>query len=299
MRRTILISVLLTSSVPASVALAQPPGQLSNPKGFLRTSKDLTFCLDQQNPMWKFEQDMAQAIAKALGRKADFFVHREPLPSIDTAPQPLDRIEMLRLFAHRCDIYTGLIGSTTPAFDYPADEQMYATRPYLKVSYVFVSRDKTIKTLTGLPKNVPVSLESRGLPTQLMYTLRKGRFTDRPVGTAARLASDLGTGKAASGIIFAPQLYARYPDPARNGMNVAAVKELPNMTWYVIAGVRRDRPTLRQQVDGAITRLIERGEVARLLQKHKLNNPYIVPAGARDARPKSESFDDDDDDDRN
>ncbi|PYE53268.1 transporter substrate-binding domain-containing protein [Deinococcus yavapaiensis] len=283
--------ILLLALIACSLALAQAPDDPNSTRGYLRTGKDLMFCLDKQNPMWRFEQDMATAIAQSLGRKADFFVHRQPLPSVDTAAQPLERTEMLRLFAHRCDVYPGLVGSTTPAFDYPADEQMFATRPYLKVSYVFVSRVKNIKSLTSLPKNVPLSMELRGLPAYFMYTLRNGRFTERPVKTAARLALDLKTGKAKAGLLFAPQLYSRSPNPGKEGMYVGPVKELPNMTWYVIAGVRRDRPTLRQQIDGAISRLIRRGEVAKLLTKHKLANPFIVPAAPNDTRPQSETFD--------
>ncbi len=236
---------------------------------------------------------MALAVARALGRKAEFFVHRTPLPDMDTSAQPLDRTELLRLFAHRCDIYPGLIGSTSPAFDYPADEQMYATRPYLKVSYLFASRNPKVTNLNQLPRTLPISMDRRGIPAIFMYATRRGRFTDRPVETSARLAYDLKTGKAQVGIIFASQLYGRLPDLKKVGLSAVPVVGLPNMTWYVIFGLRRDRPSLRSQVDGAISRLIQRGEVQKLLVKHRLNRPGIVPAGVSDKRPSSESFNDD------
>ena len=263
---------------------------LTTTTGPLRSGNVMTFCLDQQNPVWRFEQDMALAVARSLGRKAEFFVHRTPLPNMDTSPQPLDPTELLRLFAHRCDIYPGLIGSTTPAFDYPADEQMYATRPYLKVSYLFASRLPKVTNLNQLPKSLPISMDRRGIPAYLMYATRPGRFTDRPVETAARLVNDLKTGKAQVGIVFAPQLYGRVPDLKKVGLMAAPVVGLPNMTWYVIYGLRRDRPSLRTQLDGAINRLILRGEVQKLLVKHGLNRPGIVPAGTSDKRPTSESF---------
>ena len=39
--------------------------------------------------------------------------------------------------------------------------------------------------------------------------------------------------------------------------------------------------------------VIQRGEVQKLLVKHRLNRPGIVPAGVTDKRPSSESFKDD------
>lgn len=287
-----LLALLLGALLPAALA-QQDPNSPTSTTGLLRSSSALTFCLDQQNPIWKFEQDMALAVARSLGRRAEFYVHRRPLPDASTAPQPLDRLELLRLFAHRCDIYPGLVGSTTPAFDYPADEQMYATRPYLKVSYLFVSRDPRVTTLSQLPKTMPVSMERRGLPAYFMYATRRGQFADRPVDTAALLVSDLKSGKAKVGMVFASQLLPRVPDLKKAGLSATPVAGLPNMTWYVIYGLRRDRPSLRTQLDGAIARLIARGEVQKLLAKHGLNRPGIVAAGANDRRPPSESFDDD------
>lgn len=273
-------------------AAQQDPNSPSSTVGPLRSSNTLTFCLDQQNPIWKFEQDMALAVARSLGRKAEFYVHRQPLPDPDTKAQPLDRTELMRLFAHRCDIYPGLVGSTTPAFDYPADEQMYATRPYLKVSYLFVSRDPKVQNLNQLPKTMPISMERTGLPGYLMYATRKGQFTDRPVKTAARLVSDLTGAKAQVGMLFASQLYGRVPDLAKAGLSAQPVQGLPNMTWYVIYGLRRDRPSLRTQLDSAVGRLIQRGEVQKLLTKHGLNRPGIEPAALADQRPQSETFKD-------
>ncbi|WP_165795163.1 substrate-binding periplasmic protein [Deinococcus koreensis] len=291
MKRPPLAPLLLSGlTLMASARAQQDPNSPTSTTGLLRSASTMTFCLDQQNPIWKFEQDMALAVARSLGRKAEFYVHRAPLPDLDTAPQPLDRLELLRLFAHRCDIYPGLIGSTTPAFDYPADEQMYATRPYLKVSYLFASRDPRVGNLNQLPKSMPVSMERRGLPAYFMYTTRRGQFTDRPVNTAARLVSDLKTGQAKVGMVFASQLYGRVPDVKKVGLKAAPVVGLPSMTWYVIYGLRRNRPSLRTQLDGAITRLIVRGEVQKLLVKHGLNRPGIVPASVSDQRPPSESF---------
>lgn len=284
-----LLLALLPALICGAALAQQDPSSPSSTTGFLRNSSTMLFCLDQQNPIWKFEQDMALAVARSLGRKAEFFIHRTPLPDLDTTPQPLDRLELLRLFAHKCDIYPGLVGSTTPAFDYPADEQMYATRPYLKVSYLFASRDPKVKSLSELPKTAPLSMERRGLPAYFMYTTRKGQFTDRPVNTAARLVQDLVTGKASTGMVFASQLYGRVPNPASKGLSVSPVRELPNMTWYIIYGLRRDRPSLRGQLDGAIARLIAKGEVQKLLVKHGLAQPGIEAAGTSDKRPQSES----------
>ncbi|WP_168734707.1 ABC transporter substrate-binding protein [Deinococcus sp. KSM4-11] len=286
------ITVILTLALASVGGAQEDPNSPTSTIGPLRSGSAMTFCLDQQNPIWKFEQDLAVAVARSLGRKAEFYVHRTPLPDLDTAPQPLDRTELMRLFAHRCDIYPGLVGSTTPAFDYPADEQMYATRPYLKVSYLFVSHDPKVANLAQLPKTMPISMERNGLPAYFMYATRRDQFTDRPVETAARLVDDLKTGKARVGMTFASQLYPRVPDLKKVGLSAQPVVGLPNMTWYIIYGLRRDRPSLRTQVDGAITRLIQRGEVQKLLVKYGLNRPGVAVAGVSDARPQSESFKD-------
>ena len=94
-------------------------------------------------------------------------------------------------------------------------------------------------------------------------------------------------------MVFASQLYGRVPDLGKVGLSAQPVVGLPNMTWYIIYGLRRDRPSLRTQVDGAIARLIQRGEVQKLLAKHGLNRPGIAPASVADRRPQSESFKDD------
>lgn len=287
--RGVMLAVL-AGLLGGGVRAQQDPNSPTSTTGLLRTSPNLTFCLDQQNPMWQFEQELAVRVAAALGRKAEFYVHRTPLPSVDTSPQPLDRTELMRLFAHRCDVYPGLVGSTTPAFDYPADEQMYATRPYLKVSYLFASRDPKVRTLAQLPKTMPVSMERQGVPAYMMYATRRGQFTDRPVNTAARLVADLRGGQARVGMVFASQLYTRVPDLARAGLSAQPVVGLPNMSWYVIYGLRRDRPALRSQLDGAIARLISRGEVQRLLVKYRLARPGLAAAGVQDRRPQSETF---------
>lgn len=290
--RFLLRSSLLGAALAGSLAPAQQSAQdITSPVGPLRTGRQLIFCLDQQNPSWKFEQDLASALGKALGVPVEFYVHRTPL-GIDDRAQPLDRTEMLRLFAHHCDVYPGLVGATTPAFDYPADEQMFASRPYLKVSYLFVSRDPAVTSLARLPKTAPISMEIGGLPAYFMYTTRKGQFTDRPVSSSARVVSDLVAGKAKLAMVFAPQLYNAVPNLAKAGLKAAPVTELPNMTWYVILGMRRDRPSLRSQLDSALSRLISRGEVARLLVKHGLNRPGIAVAPVGAQRPQSESYKD-------
>lgn len=291
MRRRSALALILSTALMSAVA-QQSAFDPTSTSGPLRTGRGLTFCLDQQNPAWAFEKDLATAVAKSLGRPVDFYMHRTPLPDLDSRAQPLDRTELLRLFAHRCDVYPGLVGSTTPAFDYPADEQMYATRPYLKVSYLFVSRVPGVTSLSQLPKTAPLSMDRGGLPAYMMYTLRKGLFTDRAVTSPARLVSDLLTGKATAGLVFAPQLYARQPDLGKVNLSAAPITELPNMTWYVIYGVRRDRPSLRGELDSAIRRLIQKGDVQKLLAKHNLNRPGVEAAAVDAGRPKSESYDD-------
>ncbi|MBO1436571.1 transporter substrate-binding domain-containing protein [Meiothermus sp. CFH 77666] len=268
------------------LAWAQPQ-EYPFPNRFLKTDRALTFCLDKQNPLWPLEERVAQELARTLGRPARFYIHREAQTNLSAPPIPVTRREFQVLLARYCDVYMGLLGSTTAAFDYPADEQMLATRPYYRSRYVLVSRQAD--GLNQVPKNEPIGIVGRSLPYNLILRQFPGRYNLAPVINSAVLARKLLSGEFKHGVIFAPALYALERNPAQKGLKVGSLEGLPNTDWYVIAAVARDRVTLRDQLDRAIERLLKSGRMARLIQQENLPTAFFTPTAPNEQRPQSES----------
>lgn len=266
------------------------PQEYPFPNRFLKADRALTFCLDKQNPLWSLEERVAQELARALGRQPRFYIHREARTNPSAPPIPVTRREFQVLLARYCDVYMGLLGSTTAAFDYPADEQMLATRPYYKSRYVLVSRQAG--SLNQVPKNEPIGIVGRSLPYNLILRQYPGRFNLSPVINSEVLARKLLSGEFKHGVIFAPALYALERNPAQKGLKVSGLEGLPNTDWYVIAAVARDRVTLRDQLDRAIERLLRSGRMARLIQQENLPTALFTPTAPNEQRPQSESNND-------
>lgn len=280
---------ILGGGLALSFSLAQAPAlpqEYPFPNRFLSTSKDLTFCLDKQNPLWRLQQRIAEEIAKALGKPAKFYVHREA--EREAMPQPVERREFQVLLASRCDVYMGLLGSTTPAFDYPADEQMLATRPYYKTRYLLVTRDPQITSLSKIPRGGQLGMVSGSVPYLLLYRQLSGKVSIYPTVSAQDLLAHLKSGKLQAGILFAPVFFGA-EDPAKSGFSAFPLNGIPNLEWYVIAAVARDRPTLRSQLDGAIGKLLSSGQMAKLLKEFGLPEQFFSPTSPTERRPQSES----------
>jgi len=276
---------LLTPLILGGLAVAQPQ-EYPFPNRFLKTDRALTFCLDKQNPIWPLEEQVAKELARLLGLPAKFHIHREAQGNLEAPAIPVTRREFQILLARFCDVYMGLLGSTTAAFDYPADEQMLATRPYYKTHYLFVSRQAN--SLNQVPKGEPVGIVGRSLPYNLILRQYPGRFNLAPVLNSETLARKLLSGELKHGIIFAPALYGLERNPAQKGLRVSSLEGVPNSEWYVIAAVARDRPTLRNQLDQAIGRLLQSGRMSSILQQQRLPTAFFKSTSPNEQRPQSE-----------
>jgi hypothetical protein len=279
----------LTPLLLGGLVLAQPQ-EYPFPNRFLKTDRALTFCLDKQNPIWPLEEQVAQELARTLGLPAKFYIHREAPTNPEAPAIHVTRREFQILLARYCDVYMGLLGSTTAAFDYPADEQMLATRPYYKVRYVFVSRQ--VRGLNQVPKGEPIGIVGRSLPYNLIVRQYPGRFNLTPVPNSATLARKLIAGEFKHGVILASALYGLEKNPTQKGLKVENLKGVPNTEWYVIAAVARDRVTLRNQLDQAIARLLQSGRMNSVIQQQGLPVAFFRPASPTDQRPQSEKDDD-------
>lgn len=280
--------LLLTSLGLASFALAQGlPQEYPFPSRFLKTDKALTFCLDKQNPIWPLEEAIAKELGRLLGRPVKFYVHRESSKN-EGPPLRATRREFQVLLARYCDVYMGLLGSTTPAFDYPADEQMLATRPYYKIRYVFVTRRSEVTSLKQAPRDLPIGVVHGSIAYNLIQRQIGARITLYPVINPELLARKLLSGELQAGVILASVLYGIDRNPESRGIKVRPITEIPNAEWYVIGAVARDRVSLRDQLDGAIQKLLETGRVKALITQMGLPLAYFSPTSPNERRPKSE-----------
>ncbi len=286
--RSILAAVVLLAAATAAQAQSGPPLAYPFPEGNLRTSPEITFCLDKRNPTWKVQKAIAQEIAWQTGRPAKFHIHKEK-PDDPTRFHPAStRQEFLVLLAKYCDAYMGLPGSTTAAFDYPADEEMLASRPYYRASFVLVSRDPAVDTLADFGANDTVGFQGRGVPYMLAVKMRPDQFAIDRFQSSAALADALKTGAVDHGVVYAPAFFDRVPKPAEHGLHVQPVTSLPNMDWFVFAGIRSDRPTLRQKMDAAIVALLQRGRIGQILEEHGWPSNVFRPAEIDAELPEDE-----------
>ncbi len=267
------------------------PQEYPFPNRFLKTDKSLTFCLDKQNPIWPLEEAVAKELGRLLGRPVKFYVHRENSNN-QSPPIRVTRREFQVLLARYCDVYMGLLGSTTAAFDYPADEQMLATRPYYKTRYVFVSRKSGVNSLRQASKDLPIGVVGRSLPYNLILRQMGSRVTLYPVVNSEQLARKLLSGELQAGVILASALYGLERNPQSKSLSVSPLTEIANADWYVIAAVARDRVSLRGQLDQAILKLLQTGRMETLVKQAGLPLAFFTPVSPTEQRPKSEKDDD-------
>lgn len=296
MRSSTTLILGLMTLVPGIVAAADYPTQYPFPQSWLQPGPEIRFCIDKRDPTWSTQKAIAEEIALSLGRPAEFYVTHKA-SAADGYQAVSTRKEFLVHLATHCDAYMGLPGSTTAAFDYPADEEMLASRPYYRTSFVLVSRDPGVSRLTDLSGDARLALQGRGVPYLLLMTTRPDSVQVKRFQSTEAIVSAFLGGEVDHALVYAPQLYAQVEDPAAEGFHVHPVTSLPNMEWYVFAGLRSDRPTLRQKFDEAIVRLLENGRIGRILADHGLPTEVFQPAAVDATLPDDDFGDDDDGDD--
>ncbi|AUB78634.1 hypothetical protein BBH56_05675 [Spiribacter roseus] len=271
------------------------PDQYPFPNSRLQTSPELRFCIDKRDPTWRAQQAIADEIALSVGRPANFVVTREE-EERSGYQMVATRKEFLVRLATQCDAFMGLPGSTTAAFDYPADEEMLASQPFFRTGFQFVSSESSVEGLTDLSADDVLALQGRGVPYMLLMTTRPDSVTVKRYQSSDAIASALKQGEVDHAIVYAPPLYAEITDLESEGLSAHPVTSLPNMEWYVFAGLRSDRPTLRQKFDQAISRMIETGRMEEIITEAGFSADAFQPAAA-DAILPDDDFGDDDDDD--
>ena len=292
--RAVLIAVLLLA-VSAPVSAKDYPDQYPFPNSRLQTDPNLRFCIDKRDPTWRAQQAIAEEIALSVGRPVNFVVTREEKDR-SGYQMVATRKEFLVRLATQCDAFMGLPGSTTAAFDYPADEEMLASQPFFRTGFQLVSRDSSVDSLTDLSSDDVLALQGRGVPYLLLMTTRPDSVTVKRYQSSDAIVSALKDGEVDYAVVYAPPLYAGIPNLDSQGLSAHPVTSLPNMEWYVFAGLRSDRPTLRQKFDQAISRMIETGRMAEIITDSGFSTAAFQPAAADAVLPDDDFGDDDDDD---
>ena len=292
--RAVLIAVLLLA-VSAPVSAKDYPDQYPFPNSRLQTDPNLRFCIDKRDPTWRAQQAIAEEIALSVGRPVNFVVTREE-EDRSGYQMVATRKEFLVRLATQCDAFMGLPGSTTAAFDYPADEEMLASQPFFRTGFQLVSRDSSVDSLTDLSSDDVLALQGRGVPYLLLMTTRPDSVTVKRYQSSDAIVSALKDGEVDYAVVYAPPLYAGIPNLDSQGLSAHPVTSLPNMEWYVFAGLRSDRPTLRQKFDQAISRMIETGRMAEIITDSGFSTAAFQPAAADAVLPDDDFGDDDDDD---
>ena len=288
-----LLCIVLTSATITAGANDYPT-QYPFPDSRLQTGPELRFCIDKRDPTWRAQQAIAEEIALSVGRPAVFHVTREE-DERGGYQMATTRKEFLVRLATQCDAFMGLPGSTTAAFDYPADEEMLASKPFFRTGFQLVSRDPSVRSLSDLTPDDQVALQGRGVPYLLLMTTRPDSVQVRRYQSSDAIISALRAGEVNHAIVYAPQLYGEWADPESEGFGVYPVTTLPNMEWYVFAGLRSDRPTLRQQFDRAISRMLANGRMGEILAENGLPAGAFTPAAPEAIIPDDDFGDDDDD----
>lgn len=220
-----------------------------------------------------FENKIAEVLAKAMGRKADFVWSDKP--AIYLVRDQLDK--------KNCDVIIGLD---------TGDERVLTSKPYYRAPYVFVERKDTELDITswdspdlkqakriGLAQDSPaqVMLEKLGLfnanfnymKSLIGFKSKRNQYVRVP---PQRFVEDVASGKADLAVAFAPEV-ARY---AKQRGEVVKLVVIPDNTTRADGqhvpfhfdqsiGVRKDDAQLLAEVNAALEKA--RPEIETILKE--------------------------------
>lgn len=287
----------------AWLALTVTPGGTADyateypfPNSYLKSGSEIRYCIDRRNPNWEAHEAIAEEIAFNMGRPSEIHVAYKESDRTDGYQPAASRQEFLVMLARYCDAFMGLPGSTTAAFDYPADEEMLASRPFYTARFVLVSRDASVERLSDLGDDEPLGLHGRGVPYMLLMDTRPDSVTVARYNSSSGIISALDNGEIDHAVVYGPRFSESVPNPSDAGYTVNPVTSIPNMEWYVFAGLRSDRPTFRDEFDRAIERMLKNGRMQEILAENRMPAPTFQPAEP-DAELPDDDFGDDEDED--
>jgi mxaJ protein len=255
--QAVALAIGMSAAGAANAAETEPP------------MPDLRICASEVEPPFSqkdgkgFENQLAKALAKTMGRKAIFVW--SPKPAIF---QVRDQLE-----PRLCDVVMGV--------DF-GDERLLTSRPYYRSSYVLITRadrnitasDWTDPQIKSLDRFV-VRFFSPGetivkrlgkyednmayLYSLINFKSPRNQYVQIP---GDRLVGEVANGKADIGIAFAPEV-ARYvkmsPAPLRMTMMTKTVTRADGAVLPVhfdqSIGVRRDSASLLAEIETALAKL--------------------------------------------
>lgn len=258
----VLLAILLGCTVQA---LAQQAPFVPNPERFGRRADQgkLSFCVDQRDPDWPVAQAIGTAIAESLLLEPDLQLIGNQLVT-----QPLEALYVS--FLERCDVFLGfkLLPEAYPQW-------LALTRPYYEASYVLVSTDPQLQSLSGIPFSQPIGstigTAADLVLIQYLRTLTAGNRWQRiPLSSNEAALNAVANGTVAAALVWAPALWALQredPQLARNLHVVPSTSPLPVTTIGIGAALLSEQSFLQNSLDQAITSLVADGTIAGILEE--------------------------------
>ncbi len=224
---------------------------------------EFRYCVDQRDPGWKQDGEIADAIAGALLLQPKRYV----TPS-EFAVEDLTKIYGILL--ENCDVYMGfkLIPSGYPPW-------VAVTRAYYEVGYAFVTGKPGINALADLPAGRPIAATG-GTSAHVRLvsyniSLRpEQRWPVFPYGSDQLVLESLAAGTADVGLLWATSFRdMQQQNPAYAGLRIISSSPLPPTNLGVGGLLLKQNTFLRAAVDDAIKALTADGTIAAILNKYK------------------------------
>lgn len=257
MKRTMTIGAVAAALLAAATAQAQAPGAL-------------TFCLGVDNlPMSDdvgppalpgFEVELAEALAKRLGKKARF-------EWIDLHSELVEKV----VLEGRCDAALGAVVEPGDLVGARPVTGVTLTEPYYSAGYLLIrgAGARPVRSLEEL-RETRIALEGESIVT---YTLRQQGQPVHVLRSYDGVVKALADGRAEYGYLWGP--LAAWLLHQRS--DVVVEKEFrPTHLWSFTMAVREADTELRQALNRGIREMVESGSLTGIFSRYHV--PYFAPA---------------------
>ncbi len=232
-------------------------GRRTNPSEF-------RYCVDQRDPSWELDNEVADAIAHGLLLQPVKYI----VPS-EMVVEDLTKVYAILL--EHCDVFMGF--KLIPA-GYPG--WLTVTRAYNDVGYVFVTLRPGINALSDLPPGRPIAATAgttahvRLASYNLTLTPQK-RWPVFPYGGDQLSLESVLRKDADIAIVWAPSFREiQQQNPEYAGFRIIASTPLPPTSLGVGALLLKQNTFFRAGIDDAIKALIADGTIPAIVNKHKI-----------------------------
>jgi|SRR5690625_4248021 len=236
-------------------------------QGLARTdATGITFCIDQREPDWPLQVDIAQAIADALILEARFYYFGPDLADrvsdVDGMPDNL----LFVLLDDHCDVFMGIRMHDRSV--YP--EFLTTTRAYMETGYVMAGLDVQHIHLDAFEADKSIKVGVSGdSAANVSLALFRPEVSRRVYPGEAALLEGLLNGEVTAAIFWEPALYGLIEERGLENLelHVRIADDLPASRWLVGAGLMSQQSFNRTSIDQAIEALTADGTLESALRQ--------------------------------